>query len=162
MSAVETFDVVVLGAGSAGETLAGELAEAGLSVAVVEQGLVGGECPYLACVPSKTLLLAAARGVDWTVAVERRDAAAEHRDDSGAARGLEETGVTVVRGRGTVTGAGRVSVGGRELAWSRALVLGTGSEAVVPPVPGFDAASTWTSDEALSSPELPARLAVLG
>jgi pyruvate/2-oxoglutarate dehydrogenase complex dihydrolipoamide dehydrogenase (E3) component len=162
MDVVETFDVVVLGAGSGGESLASELAEGGLSVAVVEQGLVGGECPYLACVPSKTLLLAAARGVDWTVAVERRDAAAGHRDDAGATRGLEEAGVTVVRGRGTVTGAARLSVAGRELAWSRALVLGTGSEAVVPPVTGLDAASTWTSDEALSSPELPARLAVLG
>src|SRR3954466_12831894 len=118
MSAVETFDVVVLGAGSAGETLAGELAEAGLHVAVVEQGLVGGECPYLACVPSKALLLAAAAGVDWPGGVERRDEAAEHGDDSGAARALQEAGVTVVRGRGTVTGPGQLSVHGeRDLAW---------------------------------------------
>ena len=97
MVGVETYDVVVLGAGSAGETLAGELTGAGLSVAVVEQGLVGGECPYLACVPSKTLLLAAAAGADWKVAAQRRDEAAEHRDDSGAVRGLEQSGVTVVR-----------------------------------------------------------------
>ena len=162
MDVVETFDVVVLGAGSGGETLASELAAGGLSVAVVEQGLVGGECPYLACVPSKTLLLAAARGIDWTTAVERRDVSAEHRDDADAARGLEKAGVTLVRGHGTVTGAGRLSAAGRELAWSRALVVATGSQAVVPPVPGLDAAPTWTSDQALSSPELPARLAVLG
>jgi pyruvate/2-oxoglutarate dehydrogenase complex dihydrolipoamide dehydrogenase (E3) component len=163
MSAVETFDVVVLGAGSAGETLAGELAGAGLSVAIVEQGLVGGECPYLACVPSKALLLAAAAGIDWTVAVQRRDEAAEHLDDRGAVRGLENSGVSVVRGRGVVAAPGRVMVDGeRSLGWSRALVLATGSEPVVPPVPGLDRVTTWTSDEALTSPELPGRLAVLG
>jgi dihydrolipoamide dehydrogenase len=159
----ETFDVVVLGAGSAGETLAGELAGAGLSVAVVEEGLVGGECPYLACVPSKTLLLAAAAGVDWPSAVQRRDEAAEHRDDSGAARSLEESGVTVVRGRGVVAGQGRVGVeDGPVLAWSRALVVATGSEAVMPSLPGLNAVPTWTSDEALTSADLPGRLAVLG
>ena len=163
MTVVETFDVVVLGAGSAGETLAGELAGAGLSVAVVEQGLVGGECPYLACVPSKALLLAAAAGVDWEVAVQRRDEAAEHRDDSGAARNLDESGVRLVRGRGVVDAPGRVAVeGGPALGWSRALVVATGSEPVVPPVPGLDTVPRWTSDEALSSRELPGRLAVLG
>jgi len=163
MVGMQTFDVVVLGAGSAGETLCGELAGAGLSVAVVEQALVGGECPYLACVPSKTLLLAAAAGADWRVAVQRRDEAAEYRDDSGATRGLEESGVTIVRGRGVVAASGRVTVDGeRSVAWSRALVVATGSEPVVPPVPGLERVPTWTSDQALSSAELPARLAVLG
>ena len=163
---VQTFDVVVLGAGSAGETLASELAAGGCSVAVVEQGLVGGECPYLACVPSKTLLLAAAAGLAWPAAVARRDEAAEHRDDTEAAEGLEEAGVTVVRGRATVEAPGRVHVdcGGaaQRLGWTRALVVATGSEPVVPPLPGLDRAPTWTSDEALTSAELPARLAVLG
>jgi pyruvate/2-oxoglutarate dehydrogenase complex dihydrolipoamide dehydrogenase (E3) component len=163
MAVMRTFDVVVLGAGSAGETLAGELAAAGLSVAVVEQGLVGGDCPYLACVPSKTLLLAAAAGVDWKVAVQRRDEAAEHRDDSGAARELEQSGVTLVRGCGVVAGSGEVAVEtGPGLGWSRALVVATGSEPVMPPVPGLDTVATWTSDEALTSAELPGRLGVLG
>ncbi len=160
---METFDVVVLGAGSAGETLAGELAGGGLSVAVVEQALVGGECPYLACVPSKTLLLAAAAGLDWPTARKRRDEAAEHRDDTGAARELSVAGVAVVRGRATVAGPGRLDVaGGPPIGWSRALVVATGSEPVVPPVPGLEDAPTWTSDQALGSDELPRRLAVLG
>ncbi len=160
---METFDVVVLGAGSAGETLAGELAGGGLAVAVVEQALVGGECPYLACVPSKTLLLAAATGVDWPTALGRRDEAAEHQDDGGAARGLSASGVTVLRGRGTVTAPGRLDVaGGAPIGWSRALVVATGSEPVVPPVPGLGDVPTWTSDQALTSTELPRRLAVLG
>jgi pyruvate/2-oxoglutarate dehydrogenase complex dihydrolipoamide dehydrogenase (E3) component len=156
------FDVVVLGAGSGGESLASDLAGAGQAVAVVEQGLVGGECPYLACVPSKTLLLAAARGVQWAVAVRRRDEAAEHRDDSGAAGELEKAGVTLLRGRGEIVARRRLKVGDRQLTWRRALVVATGSEPLVPPLPGLDAAPTWTSDEALSSPELPARLAVIG
>jgi pyruvate/2-oxoglutarate dehydrogenase complex dihydrolipoamide dehydrogenase (E3) component len=154
------FDVVVLGAGSGGESLASDLAGAGQAVAVVEQGLVGGECPYLACVPSKTLLLAAARGVQWAVAVRRRDEAAEHRDDSGAAGELEKAGVTLRRGE--IVARRRLKVGDRQLTWRRALVVATGSEPLVPPLPGLDAAPTWTSDEALSSPELPARLAVIG
>ncbi len=156
------FDVVVLGAGSGGETLANELAAAGLAVAVVEQGQVGGECPYLACVPSKALLLAAARGLPWDVAVRRRDEAAEHRDDSGAAAALEKAGVTLVRGRGELVEGRRLRVGGHELRWRRGLVLATGSEPLVPPLPGLDGAPTWTSDQALSSPDLPGRLAVIG
>ncbi|MBI4941019.1 MAG: NAD(P)/FAD-dependent oxidoreductase, partial [Actinobacteria bacterium] len=176
------FDAVVVGAGSGGEVVAQELARAGWSVAAVEGGLVGGECPYVACVPSKAMLLAAARhretaGRDheraWADAVRRRDEASEHRDDTSAAASLAEAGATILRGRGRVVGrdpggtGGTVLVeeptgGARRIRWRRALVLGTGSAPVPPPVAGLDAVPTWTSDEALSSPLLPERLVVLG
>lgn len=164
----DDYEVLVLGAGSAGETLASELATAGLRVAVVEERLVGGECPYLACVPSKVLLIAARAGLEWKVALERRARAAEQLDDSAAVRQLEDAGVSVVRGRGRITAAGRLTVHvrdgspARELTWSRALVVASGSEPVVPDVPGLAQAPTWTSDQALTSAELPRRLAVLG
>jgi dihydrolipoamide dehydrogenase len=180
---VESFDVVVLGAGSAGETLSTELARKGRRVALVEALRVGGECPYVACMPSKSLLRSAqARaeakqlvvlagaseqpGLDddrraYRRAVERRDEIAEHRDDSGAADGVQEAGVVLVRGRGRIVREGVVQVEGRELGY-RDLVLATGSEPVRPGIPGLDAVPTWTSDEALSAQERPASLLVMG
>src|SRR4051794_11926717 len=106
-----TVDVVVLGAGSGGEYVAGGLADAGRSVALVEERLVGGECPYLACVPSKALLLAARRGATWAEAVRLRDRAAEHRDDSAAAESPGERGAMLGRGPGR-GGAARAGGGG--------------------------------------------------
>lgn len=177
---MEELDVVVLGAGSAGEDVARALARAGRSVALVEAGLVGGECPYLACMPAKAMLRSAAvwagaqRLAELGATVElgdgtaayrdaarRRDEIAEHRDDAGAAHELESVGVLLVRGRGRVTRPGVVEVDGRELGW-RDLVVATGSTAIVPPLPGLDSAPTWTSDQALSAPERPASLLVLG
>ncbi len=154
-------DVAVLGGGSAGEALARRLARAGRSVAVVEARLVGGICPYVACVPSKALLLAAARGDGWSEALRFRDAAAEHRDDTDTVRALQDDGVTVVRGHGRVSAPGRLDVDGRELGWTD-LVVATGSEPVVPPVDGVGDVEVWTSDDALSSDELPGRLVIVG
>ena len=180
---MDAFDVVVLGAGSAGEDVARTLAQAGRSVVLVEGDRVGGECPYVACMPSKAMLRSAAarhtardlpglgataRPVDlgdpvaaFRAASARRDEIAEHRDDSEAAQGLQDAGVVLVRGHGRVTAPGVVTVDGRELGWTD-LVLGTGSRATVPSIPGLDDAPTWTSDEALSATERPASLLVVG
>jgi pyruvate/2-oxoglutarate dehydrogenase complex dihydrolipoamide dehydrogenase (E3) component len=180
---VDTFDVVILGGGSAGEALAGRLASAGRRVALVEALRVGGECPYVACMPSKALLrsaearhqagaLAALGGASadpaldaddlaYRAAVRRRDEIAEQRDDSSAAKELEAQGVVLVRGRGTVTAPGVVTVGERELGWTD-LVLATGSQPVRPDLPGVADVPTWTSDEALSAQDRPRSLLVLG
>src|SRR5437764_13246678 len=93
-------DVAVLGGGSGGAAVALRLAEAGRSVALIEERLVGGECPYFACMPSKAMLQAAGRAMPWREAVAFRDDAAEHRDDSYTAHQLEHAGVEVIRGRG--------------------------------------------------------------
>jgi dihydrolipoamide dehydrogenase len=172
------FDVVVLGGGTAGVHVAAEVATGGRSVALVEAGLVGGESPYLACLPSKTLLEAAGRGEAWENAVARRDEVANHLDDSPAASRLTEAGVTLLRGTAQVTGPGTVEVttypengatadgpGGPgpvvELGYTD-LVLSTGSEPVAPPIEGLADIAAWTSAEAMSGPDLPRRLVVLG
>ncbi len=180
---MDAFDVVVLGAGSAGESIATTLAGKGKTVALVEQLRVGGECPYVACMPSKAMLRSAqardetrrlqelagassAPPLDsdedaFAAAVARRDDVAEHLDDSGAADELAQAGVVLVRGSGRITGHGTVEVDGRELGWTD-LVLATGSSPILPPVDGLDDVPTWTSDEALSAHERPGSLFVLG
>ncbi|MCW2723789.1 MAG: pyridine nucleotide-disulfide oxidoreductase dimerization region [Frankiales bacterium] len=180
---METSDVVVLGAGSGGENVARTLAEAGRSVALVEALRVGGECPYVACIPSKAMLRSAAARHDaarlpefggasvtpdldepaeaYRAAARRRDDLSEHRDDTEAAKGIEAAGVTLVRGRGRVARPGLVEVDGRELAYTD-LVVATGSAPVVPDLDGLDSVPTWTSDEALAAPDRPATLLVLG
>jgi dihydrolipoamide dehydrogenase len=181
--AIDAFDAVVLGAGSAGEWVAGAVADAGRSVALVEKLRVGGECPYVSCIPSKAMLRSAqvralarrAAGLGgasgpvqagpdadaFAAAVRRRDDLSNRRDDSDAAARIQDRGVTLIRGRGRITGPGRVEVGGRELAY-RDLVLGTGSRPAVPPIDGLADVPVWTSDQALSATDYPASVAILG
>jgi pyruvate/2-oxoglutarate dehydrogenase complex dihydrolipoamide dehydrogenase (E3) component len=173
------FDVVVFGGGTAGVHVATEVARAGRTVAVVEAGLVGGECPYLACMPSKSLLQSARRGETWEHAVARRDEVTGHLDDSAAAARLAQAGVTLIRGTATVTKPGVVEVtpisaippdnrpndvAETEIAslGYTDLVIATGSEPVAPPIEGLPDVPTWTSAEALTWPDLPRRLIVLG
>ena len=157
----EQFDVLVLGGGSAGEAVARGLVERGRSVAVIEPGLVGGECPYLACMPSKAMLHAAAQGRPWADAVRFRDEVAEHRDDSETAASLEKAGVSLVRARGSLAGPGRVEAGGHMLRGDH-VVICTGAHADPPPLDGLAGAGFWTSEDALSSDELPDSLVLLG
>lgn len=157
----ERYDVVVLGGGSGGEAVARGLAERGKSVALVESALVGGECPYLACMPSKALLRAAAAGRSWPVAVKLRDEAADHRDDTNTVKELRAAGVDVVRAHGTIVGPGTMLAGARRLE-ANDLVVATGAEPVKPTIDGVDAEAIWTSADALSTDELPDRLLILG
>jgi pyruvate/2-oxoglutarate dehydrogenase complex dihydrolipoamide dehydrogenase (E3) component len=166
------FDVVVLGGGTAGVHVATEVVRGGKSAALVEAGLIGGESPYLACLPSNSLLLSASRGETWEDAIARRDEVTGGLDDSGAARRLAEAGVTVIRGTGRITGPGSVSVGpapvgpapvgtGESLTYSD-LVIATGCEPVAPPIEGLSDIPAWTTAGGLCSPDLPRRLIVLG
>ncbi|HEV2451602.1 MAG TPA: NAD(P)/FAD-dependent oxidoreductase [Streptosporangiaceae bacterium] len=172
-----TYDVVVLGGGTAGVRVATEVARAGRTTAVVEAGLVGGESPYLACMPSKSLLQSARRGETWEHAVARRDEVTGHLDDAAAAARLAEAGVTLVRGTAQVTKPGTVEVESITPAGPLGtlaaepetptfgyteLVIATGSEPVAPPVEGLTDVPAWTSAEALTHPDLPRRLVVLG
>ena len=166
------FDVVVLGGGTSGVLVATGLAHAGRSVALVEAGLVGGESPYLACLPSKSMLASARRGETWEHAVARRNEVTGHLDDSRFAARLADAGVTLIRGTGQVTepgsievtmaGRGRRGQPGKTVLGYADLVIATGSEPLAPPVEGLTDVPTWTSAEALSSQDLPRHLIVMG
>jgi pyruvate/2-oxoglutarate dehydrogenase complex dihydrolipoamide dehydrogenase (E3) component len=183
MMSMDRFDVVVLGAGSAGEVISALLVSAGRSVALVEELRVGGECPYVACMPSKAMLRSArlhhaavlAQRADggatasappddeaaFLLAVRNRDEITDHRDDLRVSAELVASGVELVRGRGRILGPGIVGVGKRELHWTD-LVIATGSQPVTPDIEGLDGAPTWTSDEALSTSFRPSSLLVMG
>ncbi len=165
-----TYDVVVLGTGSGGKLAAIELARRGRSVLAVEAGRFGGECPYVACVPAKSMLYSARHHLSWREAVSRRDEITDRRDDEGSRRSLTDEGVALRRGHGRLgppaEGAHTVIVDGDHgeqlQVLARTVVLATGSSPRLPDLPGLDAVPTWTSADALSADEQPARLLVLG
>ena len=175
----QEFDVVCLGGGVAGEAIAVGLRDSGLTLAVVERELVGGECPYWGCVPSKTLLrsgetlseadrarrLAASR-VDWTVDFPKVSTRvrwmARDLDDRRAAAAMEATGARLIRGEGRLVDVRTIVVGGETLVARRAVVIANGSTAAIPSIPGLDRVDFWTNRQAAIPTELPASLAILG
>ena len=173
------FDVVVIGMGPGGEEVAGRLAQAGLAVAGVESRLVGGECPYFGCVPSKMMIragnliaeagripgMAGAASVspDWAPVASRiRDEATDNWDDTVAADRFTGKGGRLFRGEGRITSPGQVRVGADLLRASRGIVIATGTAPAVPPIPGLAGTPYWTNREAIKATAAPGSLIVLG
>lgn len=175
----QQFDVVCLGGGVAGEAIAAGLQGSGLTLAVVERELVGGECPYWGCMPSKTLLrsaetlreaarareLAASR-VDWSLDMPKVCARAlwmaRDLDDRRPAAAMQATGATLFRGEGTMADSRTVEVAGTRLVARRAVVIANGGTAAIPSIAGLDRIDYWTNRQATLPRELPPSLAVLG
>lgn len=177
------FDVVVLGAGSAGELIALELSNAGRSVALIEKLRVGGECAYVSCMPSKAMLRSAqirkltkntvALGGSSTPlhmdsendayrrAAARRDRIADYRDDSASSLAVKAAGIGLFRGSGFVTGPNLISINQVELGW-KDLVIATGSLSTIPKIEGLETVDSWTSDEALSADDRPSSILIIG
>lgn len=168
------FDAIVLGAGPAGEVAVSALSDGGLSCALVERQLIGGECTNWACIPTKTLLRppesqhASARiaGVskpelDWGPIAAYRDWMTRNLDDSNAIADYESRGITVVKGVGRLAGSGRVEIDGRVLESERILVA-TGSGPIIPPIDGLEQAGYWTNREATQLQVVPASAIVIG
>jgi pyruvate/2-oxoglutarate dehydrogenase complex dihydrolipoamide dehydrogenase (E3) component len=176
-------DVLILGTGSAGEMLASLLAESGKSVLIIEEHLIGGECPFYSCMPSKAMLRSAAARFDaahtvnvgatsvplkldgranaYAAAVARREKISDNHSDLSNEKNLIEKGIKVVRGRGIISEPGKACVGEETFDYDH-LVIATGSASVIPPIPGLEDIDFWTTDKALTSRELPNTLIVIG
>src|SRR5438874_1179193 len=172
--AAERFDVIVIGAGPAGETVVSRTAAAGMKTALVEHELIGGECAYWACIPSKTLLRPAevldeatrAAGTStparrWAELVEYRDYMIRNLDDSGEVEDYEKRGVRVVKGAGRLAGPGKIQVADDVLETER-VVIATGSGPHIPEIPGLHEAGYWTNRDATTLTEIPRSVVVLG
>jgi dihydrolipoamide dehydrogenase len=171
---VDRFDVIIIGMGTGGESAADKLLDAGRRVAMVERELIGGECAYWACIPSKTLLrgtearAAAGRvaglstpSLDWGGLRDYRDYMVRHLDDSAQVRGYEQAGATVIKGAARLVGPGQVEAGG-ELLQADHIVIATGSRPLRPPIEGLDAVTAWTNREATTVRDIPGRVLLVG
>ncbi|WP_258802332.1 dihydrolipoyl dehydrogenase family protein [Pseudarthrobacter sp. NS4] len=168
------FDAAILGMGPGGEVAAGRLLKAGKSVAVIERELIGGECAYWACVPSKSLLRApeartaadraagvTGAGLDWAATSDYRDYMISHLDDTAQADGYEKQGATVIKAEARITGPGTLQAGGTTLQ-AEHIIIATGSEAVIPALDGAENVTVWTNRETFTATTLPESAVVIG
>jgi dihydrolipoamide dehydrogenase len=182
-SPADEYDLIVIGAGAVGENVADRAVQGGLSVLIVEGELVGGECSYWACMPSKALLransvlravhavpgarAAVTGGLDAAAVLASRDAVASHWDDAGQVRWLQKTGIALARGHARLDGERRVVITAgdgavRTVTATHAVAICTGSTAAMPPIAGLADSRPWTSREITSTETVPARLAIIG